>query len=95
MSRWSFDDVDDSLEMKYEARPFRFRAYAISASTVGLADIALHHIRCDVTQEMRVQMRWMTWRAMSARPWSTGQVTHAAGVGPFNMAAKVPDIAKL
>uniref|UniRef100_A0A7S0WR57 Uncharacterized protein n=1 Tax=Pyramimonas obovata TaxID=1411642 RepID=A0A7S0WR57_9CHLO len=49
------DDLDDGLEKKYEARPFR--AYVITAST--------------------------------------GQVKYASGVCPFNMEAKMLNIAKL
>jgi len=46
---------------------------SITWRTTGLAHIYRHGIGCHSTQETRVQMGWMTWRAISARPWGTAR----------------------
>jgi len=41
------------------------------------ANIACHVIRCHLTQETSVQMRWISRQSLSARPWDRG--THQLG----------------
>ena len=55
---------------------------AASAAQQGPAGVARHIIGCHLSQRKRVQMRWMMWQAMSARPYRPvppGPATSADG----------------
>jgi len=56
---------------------------------------SLRH-ECQVTQEMRIQMRWMKWRGISAGPWLRGrlEVSRSFGDRQFKTAGvtSVPDV---
>ena len=59
--------------VRLEAGPAINRSWGRKTLIQGLADIARHVVGCHLSLKVRVQMRWMTWRAVCGRPWVSEQ----------------------